>query len=72
MDHQFYAMFGDPNRPRQYIKKQLEELISLFGLISKELVVERDRRRSEKKVYTFYTFPDEIIIILEKKYLILS
>lgn len=69
VDHQFYAMFGDPNKPRQYVKKQLQELVDLFGLVSRELVVEKDIRRSEKKVYTFYTFPDEIIVILERKYL---
>lgn len=72
VDHQFFAMFGDPNKPRSYVKKQLEELISLFGLISKELVVEKDLRRSEKKIYTFYTFPDDIIKILEEKYLIID
>jgi len=72
VDYQFYAMFGDPNKPKHYIKKQLEELISIFGLISKDLVVEKDIRRSEQKIYTFYTFPDEIIKILEEKYLILD
>ena len=72
VDYQFYAMFGDPNKPKHYIKKQLEELINMFGLISKELVVEKDIRKSEKKIYTFYTFPDDIIKILEEKYLIID
>jgi len=72
VDYQFFAMFGDPNKPRHYVKKQLEELINMFGLISKELVVEKDVRRSEEKIYTFYTFPDEIIKILEEKYLIID
>jgi hypothetical protein len=72
VDHQFYAMFGDPNKPRHYVKKQLEELSNMFGLVSKELVVEKDVRRSEEKVYVFYTFPDEIITILEEKYLIID
>jgi len=72
VDHQFFAMFGDPNKPRHYIKKQLEELVSMFGLISKELLIEKDVRRSEEKVYTFYTFPDDIIKILEEKYLIID
>ena len=72
IDHQFYAMFGDPNKPRHYIKNQLEELINMFGLVSKKLVVEKDVRRSEEKVYTFYTFPDDIIKILEEKYLVLD
>ncbi|MHA1756980.1 MAG: hypothetical protein ACTSVV_09435 [Promethearchaeota archaeon] len=69
VDHQFYAMFGDPNKPRSYVKKQLEKLVKIFGLVSKEIVVEKDVRRSEKKIYTFYTFPDEILAILEQKYL---
>lgn len=72
VDHQFFAMFGDPNKPRHYIKKQLDELVNMFGLISKELVINKDVRRSEEKIYTFYTFPDEIIKILEEKYLILD
>jgi hypothetical protein len=72
VDHQFYAMFGDPNKPRKYVRKKLEELVSLFGLVSKELVVEKDKRRSERKVYTFYTFPDEILAILEEKYIIID
>ncbi len=72
VDHQFYAMFGDPNKPRSYIKKQLQELINLFGLVSKELIVDKDKRTSEKKVYTFYTFPPEILAILEEKYIIIN
>lgn len=72
IDHQFYAMFGDPNKPRHYIKSQLEEMVKLFGLVSKELIIEKDIRKSEEKIYTFYTFPEKIIKILEKKYLILN
>ncbi|MFX1456323.1 MAG: hypothetical protein ACFFDB_13195 [Promethearchaeota archaeon] len=72
VDYQFFAMFGDPNKPRHYIIKQLEELVNMFGLISKELVIEKDVRRSEEKIYTFYTFPEEIITILEEKYLIID
>lgn len=72
VDHQFFAMFGDPNKPRHYVKKQLEELINMFGLISKELVLEKDVRTSEQKIYTFYTFPDDIIKILEEKYLLID
>ena len=72
VDHQFFAMFGDPNKPRHYVKKQLEELVNMFGLVSKELVIEKDIRRSEEKVYIFYTFPNEIIQILEEKYLIID
>jgi len=72
VDHQFFAMFGDPNKPRHYVKNQLEELVNMFGLVSKELVIEKDVRRSEEKIYVFYTFPDKIIQILEEKYLIID
>ncbi|TFF98490.1 MAG: hypothetical protein EU547_01440 [Promethearchaeota archaeon] len=72
VDHQFYAMFGDPHHPRQYVKKHLQELVDLFGLVSKELVVERDVRKSERKIYTFYTFPDDILAILEEKYIVID
>ena len=72
VDYQFYAMFGDPNKPRHYIKSQLEELVQLFGLVSRELIIEKDVRKSEEKIFTFYTFPEKIIKILEKKYLILD
>jgi len=72
VDYQFYAMFGNPNKPRHYIKSQLEELVKLFGLVSKELIIEKDVRRSEEKIFTFYTFPEKIIKILEEKYLILD
>ncbi|MFW9897746.1 MAG: hypothetical protein ACFFDO_00600 [Candidatus Thorarchaeota archaeon] len=72
VDHQFYAMFGDPNKPHHYVQKQLEELVNLFGLISKELVIEKDKIRSERKVYTFYTFPPKILKMLEEKYLIID
>lgn len=70
VDYQFFAMFGDPNKPRAYVKKQLQKLIDLFGLVSKELVVEKDIRKSERKVYMFYTFPEEILEILAEKYVI--
>ena len=72
VDHQFFAMFGNPNKPRNYIKRQLQELVDLFGLVVKELVIEKDLRRSEKKVYKFYTFPEEILRILEEKYIIID
>jgi len=65
-------MFGDPNKPKHYVKKQLEALIQMFGLVSKELIIEKDVRTSEQKIYTFYTFPNDIIKILEEKYLIID
>ncbi len=70
VDHQFKAMFGDPNKPRAYVMKNLALLIDLFGLVSKQLVVDKDIRKSEEKVYTFYTFPDDVLVVLKKKYLV--
>ncbi len=70
VDHQFYAMFGDPNVPRTYVMINLQILIDLFGLVSEELVIQKDIRKSEEKVYTFYTFPNDILNVLKKKYLI--
>ena len=72
VDHQFYTMFGDPNKPRSYVKKNLKELIKLFGLVSKEFVIDKDKRKSERKVYTFYTFPADILAILKEKYIIIE
>jgi len=73
VDHQFYAMFGDPNKPRKFIKKSLEELANLFGLVSKQIIIEKDIRRHERKSYIHYTFPEGIINILkEKNYLIFN
>ena len=72
VDHQFYAMFGDPNKPRSHIKKSLQELINLFGLVSEEFEIDKDLRRSEKKKYTFYTFPPDILNILKEKYIIIE
>ncbi len=68
VDHQFYAMFSDPNKARKYVKESLQDLVDLFGLEAKELIVEKDKRKSERKVYTFYTFPEKILEILEGEY----
>jgi len=68
VDHQFYAMFSDPNKARRYVKESLQDLVDLFGLEAKELIVEKDKRKSERKVYTFYTFPKKILEILEGEY----
>ncbi|MFX1237639.1 MAG: hypothetical protein ACFFAS_08130 [Promethearchaeota archaeon] len=72
VDHQFYAMFGDPNKPRSYVKNQLIELVNLFGLVSKEHIIEKDVRKSERKVVTYYTFPVGILAILNEKYIIID
>ena len=72
VDHQFYAMFGDPNKPRAYVMKNLQILIDLFGLVSKKLIIDKDIRKSEEKIYTFYTFPDDILNVLKKNYIVMN
>jgi len=69
VDYQFYATFGDPNKPRKFVKERLDKLANFLGLEREEMFVEKDVRDSEEKVYTFYTFPDDIIEILNGKYI---
>lgn len=71
VDHQFYAMFGDPNKPRNYVKSQLKELVNLFGLVSYQYAY-KDVRTSEQKTVTFYTFPTGILAILNEKYIVID
>ncbi len=68
VDHQFYATFGDPNKPRKYVRERLQNLIEFLGLES-EIIIKIDVRNSEEKEYIFYTFPDEIIEVLEGRYI---
>lgn len=72
VDHQFYAMFSDPNKARKYVKESLKDLVNLFGLEARELVVEKDKRKSERKVYTFYTFPKKVLEILKGEYVLVD
>jgi hypothetical protein len=69
VDYQFYATFGDPNKPRKFVKERLNKLAEFLGLEKEEMIVEKDIRDSEEKIYTFYTFQSEIIEILNGKYL---
>lgn len=69
-DYSFYAMFGDPNNPRKSLQDQLAKIAEFIGLIVQERVIERDLARSERKVIKFFTFPAEILEILEGSYLV--
>ncbi|MBN2155053.1 MAG: hypothetical protein JW776_03325 [Candidatus Lokiarchaeota archaeon] len=69
VDHQFYAMFGDPNKPRKYVQERLEKIAKFLGLQMEILHVEQDVRDGKPKDYKFYSFPEEITTILEGKYL---
>lgn len=72
VDHQFYAMFGNPTKPRKFVREGLQQLVYLFGLISKQVIIEKDIRRHEKKIYNFYTFPEDYIKVLKDKYLFID
>ncbi|MHA1673703.1 MAG: hypothetical protein ACTSYI_08740 [Promethearchaeota archaeon] len=69
-DYSFYAMFGDPNNPRKTLQAQLEKIADFIGLVVEERVIEHDLARSERKIIKYYTFPPEILEILEGSYLI--
>ena len=69
VDHQFFAMFGDPNKPRKYVKERLDKIAEFLGLEVETLHVEQDVRDGKPKDYRFYSFPEEITAILEGKYL---
>jgi hypothetical protein len=69
VDHQFYAMFGDPNKPRKYVQERLDKIADFLGLQIETLHVQEDVRDGKPKDYKFYSFPEEITSILEGKYL---
>ncbi|MHA1775386.1 MAG: hypothetical protein ACTSWC_01355 [Promethearchaeota archaeon] len=69
-DYSFYAMFGDPNNPRKTLQTQLTKIADFLGLIEEERVFEHDLARSERKTIKYYTFPPEILSLLEGQYLI--
>jgi len=68
VDHQFYAMFGDPNKPKKFVQDRLDKIAEFLGLQIELLHVEQDVRDGKPKDYRFYSFPEEITIILEGKY----
>lgn len=69
LDWQFYAMFGDPNKPRKYVRTRLKDIVEFLGLES-ETVVKKDVATGEFREITYYTFPAEIREILMGKYIV--
>ncbi|MHA1584953.1 MAG: hypothetical protein ACTSWL_06835 [Promethearchaeota archaeon] len=70
-DYRLFAMFSNnPNKPRPSTVKQIEKIADFIGLVCEERVYARDLARSEEKIVKFYTFPKEILEILEGKYII--
>ena len=69
-DYSFYAMFGNPNKPRKNLQDNLKSITDFLGLVKEEKVFSRDLARSEEKTVIFYTFPPEILELLEGTYII--
>ncbi len=71
-DQKFYAMFGvKPTAdPRDSLVKRLNKMTSFLGLVEEQYKIDRDIYRSEEKIIKFYTFPDEIMDLLEGRYII--
>ena len=68
VDYQFYAMHGNPDKPRKHVLEKLKNICEFLRLESEEFV-RINVKDGEEKVYTFYSFPEEITDILEGKYL---
>ncbi|MHA1733337.1 MAG: hypothetical protein ACTSU5_15430 [Promethearchaeota archaeon] len=68
-DQQFFNLFGNPSRPRKYVREGLDKLVEFFGLEVRENVIEKDLRTSGKRVYRTYAFPQEIMEVLNGKYI---
>jgi len=65
-DYTFYAMFGNPNKPRKNLQENLKSITDFLGLVKEEKIFSHDLARSEEKTVIFYTFPPEILFTLKK------
>ena len=63
-------MFGDPNKPRNYIVEELKKIVDFLGLVEEKITYSKDRRRSEEKTLSYYTFPPEILSLIEGQYIV--
>ena len=64
-DYKFYAMFGDPDKPRKNVKEELDKIADFLGLVKEEFIIEHDLKKSQEKTITILTFPEDILKILE-------
>ncbi|MHA1718224.1 MAG: hypothetical protein ACTSWX_14140 [Promethearchaeota archaeon] len=69
-DYSFYAMFGNPDKPRKSIQENLNSIADFLGLVKEKKIFLHDRARSEEKIINYYTFPQEILELLEGNYII--
>lgn len=67
-DHSFYSMFGNPDKPKETVSKQLDQIADFLGFIIEERVIEKDLAHSMKKVIRYYKFSSEIESLLENQY----
>ncbi|MBD3353197.1 MAG: hypothetical protein GF364_17085 [Candidatus Lokiarchaeota archaeon] len=68
VDFQYYAMFGNPNKPRKYVINRLKKIVEFLGLES-DCYVKTDVGTGEDKEITYFSFPKEINQILEGRYI---
>jgi len=68
IEHQFYNMFGNPNKPRKFLKDGFQKLVTIFGLERDTLIVEKDMRTSQPREIVFYRFPVEILAVLNGRF----
>jgi hypothetical protein len=68
VDFQFYAMFGDANKPKKFLTERLHNVTEFLGLES-EKVIRENVATGEDKEITYYYFPKEITNILEGRYI---
>ena len=68
IEHQFYNMFGNPNKPRKFLKEGFEKLINILGLEKEKLIIEKDKRTSQQREIIFYRFPVDILAVLNDRF----
>ena len=71
-DQKLFAMFGVKHyqQPSKALLKRIKKIVDFLNLRETEVMVERDLHRGEKKKFKIFTFPDEILEILEGRYVI--
>ena len=69
-DQKFYAMFGNPDKPRKSVSEELEKIADFVGLVKEQFTIEHDIRKSAEKIISVYTFPPEILSLLEGTYIL--
>lgn len=70
-DHTLYAMFtSNPRNPSKAMVKRVDEIANFVGLVVEEKRIKSDLADGKERIIRNFTFPEEILEILEGKYLI--